>query len=160
MHPEAQRLVEQLGLEPHPEGGYFRETFRSSILVEAHGKTRNAITSIDYLLPAGAFSAFHRLSSDEIWHHHCGSPLAIEIIEPNGVHRQAIIGAGDRRQAAIRAGAWFAAHVCDAAGYAIVGCDVAPGFAFEDFDLASRQDLRHAYPQHAALIERWTQRVA
>ena len=156
MDEEAQRLVDALVLKPHPEGGYFRETYRSSILVRESETLRVAATSIYYLLNDQSFSAFHRLASDEIWHHYRGASVAIEVIQIDGEHRRVVIGEGDRWQAVIHAGAWFAAHLSDAAGYALVGCDVAPGFDFERFELASREGLLGAFPQHRRLIERWT----
>jgi predicted cupin superfamily sugar epimerase len=157
MHEEeALRLVAQLNLRAHPEGGYFGETFRSRIDVEAPWGTRPALTSIYYVLSAANFSAFHRLRSDEIWHHYRGAAVAIEVIETDGRHRQVVIGGASAWQAAIGAGSWFAAHVCDANAYALVGCDVAPGFAFEDFELGTRGGLTTAFSQHRALIERWT----
>jgi len=156
MRSAVQGLIEELGLEPHPEGGYFRETHRSSIRVQTGSATRSALTSILFLLSGEMFSAFHRLASDEIWHHYHGAPVAIEVIDGDGQHRQEVIGKGNQCQAVIEAGSWFAAHVCDENGYALKGCDVAPGFAFEDFELASREDLLAAFPEHASLIERWT----
>jgi len=153
---EARHLVAQLNLKPHPEGGYFVETFRSGIQVRAHGSTRSAVTSIYYLLSDANFSAFHRVRSDEIWHHYRGAPVAIEVIEGDGRHRQIVIGQANRWQDAIAARSWFAAHVCTANAYALVGCDVAPGFTFGDFEIGTRNALATAFPQHRALIERWT----
>jgi predicted cupin superfamily sugar epimerase len=156
MHVEAERLVSALKLKPHPEGGYYCETYRSGIRVATSEATRNAVTSIYYLLADDMFSAFHRLKSDEIWHHYRGSPISIEIIESNGRHREIVIGIGDCWQAAISAGAWFAARVRDPESYALVGADVAPGFDFADFEMGSRPELIAAYPQHKRLIERFT----
>jgi uncharacterized protein len=153
---EARHLVAQLNLKPHPEGGYFVETFRSGIQVRAPWSTRSAATSIYYLLSDADFSAFHRVRSDEIWHHYRGAPVAIEMIERDGRHRQIVIGQANRWQAAIPASSWFAAHVCGANAYALVGCDVAPGFTFEDFELGTGDALATAFPQHRALVERWT----
>ena len=156
MHPEAERLIEELGLEPHPEGGYFIETYRSAVCVDAESGTRDALTSIYYLLTGDAFSAFHRLTSDEIWHHYRGAPITLETLDVDGDYRSFVIGDGERWQAAIPAGVWFAAHVADPASYALIGCDVARGFEFDDFELASRAELLQEFPQHASLIERWT----
>ncbi|HEY1655223.1 MAG TPA: cupin domain-containing protein [Candidatus Tumulicola sp.] len=153
---EAGELVERLGLKPHPEGGYFCETYRSALSVTAREISRPALTSIYYLLTRESFSAFHRIASDEIWHHYLGGTVAIESIDPSGTHRRALIGREDRHQAAIPAGTWFAAHPCDGAEYALVGCDVAPGFDFEDFELGSRANLCGEFPHHRDLIERWT----
>ncbi|MBV8531005.1 MAG: cupin domain-containing protein [Candidatus Eremiobacteraeota bacterium] len=152
---EARRLVARLNLRPHPEGGFFGETFRSSIEI---GKpwSRPAMTSIYYLLSDRDFSGFHRLKSDEIWHHYRGAAVTIEIIERNGSHRRIVIGERACWQAAVAAGSWFAAHARGPGGYALVGCDVAPGFTYEDFELATRDALKRAFPQHRRLIERWT----
>ena len=85
MHPEATRLIAEYRMQPHPEGGYYRETFRSKDRVTTtRGTTRSALTSIVFLLTGEAFSAFHRLSSDEVWHFYRGSPLAVEIIDAAG----------------------------------------------------------------------------
>lgn len=160
MHLEARRIVEELSLEPHPEGGYFRQTFRSASRVTTQGgTTRTALTSIFFLVTDEAFSTFHRLTSDEAWHYYRGNPLAIELIDPDGRHEQRILGETAGAQTVIPAGTWFAAHVLDAGGYALVGCDVAPGFEFEDFAMASRAELTAAFPQHAVLIGRWTRQA-
>ena len=153
---EASRLIAQLVLKPHPEGGFYGETFRSAIDVGPPGAARAALTSIYYLLSAADFSAFHRLYSDEIWHHYRGAPAAVEMIDAGGSYRQAVLGDGRAWQAAIPAGSWFAAHVLDADAWALVGCDVAPGFTFEEFELGTRAELAAAFPQHRALIERFT----
>ncbi len=134
-----------LGLEPHPEGGYFAETYR-----------RKALTSIYYLLTGDTFSAFHRLASEEVWHHYRGGRVAIDAIGADRKHRRLIIGDGKRWQAALPAGTWFAAHVVAAHGYALVGCDVAPAFDFANFEIGSRTTLLGEFPEHARLIERFT----
>jgi uncharacterized protein len=156
VHENANRLIRDLGLRPHPEGGYFTEAYRSAAEVVADARTRSAVTSIYYLLTGDDFSAFHRLKSDEIWHHYEGADVAIECIDPSGSHRQILIGAAGARQAAIPPGVWFAAHLTEPNGYALVGCDVAPGFEYVDFEIASRRALRAANPRHAAMIERFT----
>ncbi|MBV8499552.1 MAG: cupin domain-containing protein [Candidatus Eremiobacteraeota bacterium] len=156
MHEGAARLIRDLGLRPHPEGGYFSEAYRSGSRVVAGARARSAVTSIYYLLAGDDFSAFHRLPSDELWHHYEGADVAIECIDADGTHRRVVIGAGGARQAAIQPGVWFAAHLAEGGAYALVGCDVAPGFEYDDFEIASRTALRGAYPRHAALIERLT----
>ncbi len=153
---EASRLIAQLELKPHPEGGFYAETFRSAIDVGAPGAARGALTSIYYLLSAADFSAFHRLRSDEIWHHYRGAPVAVEMIDADGWRRQAVLGDGNAWQAAIPAGSWFAAHVLDAGAWALVGCDVAPGFTFDEFELGTHAQLAAAFPQHGPLVERFT----
>jgi len=153
MHPEATRLIAEYRMQPHPEGGYYRETFRSKDRVTTtRGTTRSALTSIVFLLTGEAFSAFHRLSSDEVWHFYRGSPLAVEIIDAAGRAERRMLSADGPFQTAVAAGAHFGSHVLDPEGYAFVGCDVAPGFEFADFNLATRSVLMLAYPQHAPLI--------
>jgi predicted cupin superfamily sugar epimerase len=156
VHVEAARLIRDLGLRPHPEGGYFAEAYRSGARVVQGDRDRHAITSIYYLLSGGDFSAFHRLTSDELWHHYEGGDIAIECIDPAGGRRRIVLSRGGMRQAAIAPGVWFAAHLTDVAGYALVGCDVAPGFEYEDSEIASRDALVASFPQHAPLIERLT----
>ncbi len=157
MHSEAAHFISALELSPHPEGGWYRETFRSGQTVTTgRGTTRDAATAIYFLLTAEAFSAFHRIASDETWHFYRGDPIVIEIIRPDGSHERRTVGAGLDFQTTVVAGAYFAAHVETIGGYALVGCDVAPGFAFEDFELADRRTLAAAFPEHAALVERFT----
>ena len=157
MHPEAERLIAELRLVPHPEGGYFRETYRSTERVTtARGTTRSALTQILFLLTSENFSAFHRLTSDESWHFYRGDPITVEIIDAAGRHEQRTLGPDGPWQTAVAANAYFASHVTREGGYALVGCDVAPGFEFSDFFLAARSILIAAYPQHAPLIVRFT----
>jgi hypothetical protein len=157
MHAEARRLIAELNLTPHPEGGYYRETYRSAESVTtALGAQRSALTSILFLLAGDEFSAFHSLASDETWHFYRGDPLAIEIIDPAGRYERRAIGPAGPWQTAIAAGAFFASHVERSAGYALVGCDVAPGFDFADFVLPDRATLVARFPRHAATIARFT----
>jgi predicted cupin superfamily sugar epimerase len=157
MHPEAQRLIAALRLQPHPEGGWYRETHRSEERVTtSRGAVRSAGTSIYFLLTADAFSAFHRLSADETWHFYRGDPVVIEIIAADGTYERRTLGEGDTLQTTVRAGAHFAAHVDAPDGYALVGCDVSPGFEFADFALTTRSMLSAAYPQFGPLIARYT----
>ena len=157
MLTDAASIIAALDLIPHPEGGWYRETFRSEQLVTtSRGSTRSAATSIYFLLTAEAFSAFHRIASDETWHFYRGDPIVIEIIEPSGDRDRRVVGDGLDFQTTVLAGCYFAAHVETPGGYALVGCDVAPGFAFEDFDLAERGALARAFPAHRALVERFT----
>ena len=150
-------MVVTLRLQPHPEGGWYRETFRSPQRVTtATGATRAAATAIYFLLTSEAFSAFHRLASDETWHFYRGDPVVIELIGADGRHEQRILGTGDELQTTIPAGTHFAAHVDVAGGWCLVGCDVAPGFEFADFALTTRSTLTAAYPQFGPLIARYT----
>ncbi len=157
VHPEAERLIAALRLTPHPEGGWYRETYRSPDRVTTSlGTVRSATTSIYFLLTSNAFSAFHRLASDETWHFYRGDPVTIEVIAPSGTHQRHVIGVGDALQTTVAANAYFASHVDAPDGFALVGCDVAPGFDFADFHLTTRSMLTAAYPQFAPLIARYT----
>jgi predicted cupin superfamily sugar epimerase len=157
MNAEAQRLISELRLAPHPEGGFFRETFRSADrITTARGTARSALTTILFLLTSDNFSAFHRLTSDEVWHFYRGDRLSVEIIDAAGRHERRVLGADGPWQTAVPAGAHFASHVEAESGYALVGCDVAPGFEYSDFYLATRAVLIAQYPQHAPLIAKFT----
>ena len=157
MHPEAERLIRELRLAPHPEGGWYRETFRSTQRVTTErGSTRSAATAIYFLLTSETFSAFHQLASDETWHFYRGDPLTIEIVSVSGLHESRTIGIGNSLQTTVPATNYFASHVEGGARYALVGCDVAPGFEFADFRLTTRSMLTAAYPQFGPLIARYT----
>jgi predicted cupin superfamily sugar epimerase len=157
MHPEAERLIADLSLVAHPEGGYFRETHRSSDLVTTpHGGTRSALTSILFMLTSASFSALHRLTSDEAWHFYCGTGIAIELIAPDGKYERRTLGPAGPWQTVVPAGVYFGSHVLEPDGYALVGCDVAPGFEFSDFELPSREALSAEFPQHTQLIHQLT----
>ncbi|MFZ1141788.1 MAG: cupin domain-containing protein, partial [Candidatus Sulfotelmatobacter sp.] len=121
---------------------------------------RAVSTAIYFLLEGEGFSAFHRLRSDEIWHFYAGQPLLVHAIDPEGNYSRILLGsdpgAEQVLQAVVRAGCWFASHVADWKSFAVVGCTVAPGFEFEDFELGKREELVARYPQHRELIERLT----
>lgn len=129
----AEMLIEQLGLQPHPEGGWFRETWRSP----AADCARAACTAIHFLLKAGERSHWHRVDADEIWCWHSGSPIVLQIESEAGfiAHRLgADVAAGEQPQLIVPAGCWQAAEAGE--GWALVTCVVAPGFRFEGFELA------------------------
>lgn len=156
MHPDARTLIERFALKPHPEGGFYSETYRSpDRVISSSGSERVALTSIYFLLTAEAFSAFHRIASDEAWHYYLGTPLTLELIDPVGRHEQRTLSASGPWQTVVPARTHFAAHV-EPDGWAFVGCDVAPGFEFADFQLTTRSMLTAAYPHLAALIARYT----
>jgi predicted cupin superfamily sugar epimerase len=163
LHPAALELVDTLGLLPHPEGGFYRETFRSRLALRGlawtgAGGERSASTAIYFLLPAGVFSAFHRVMSDEVWHHYDGDPVLLHTLDESGhgvVRLGRDIAAGERPQHVVRGGVWQAA-VATGDRYALCGCTVAPGFDFADFVMPSRDALVAAYPEHAALIASFT----
>lgn len=164
----AEYWIEKLELSPHPEGGFFKEVYRSPELMDTQslparyeGENRNFGTSIYFLLKGNQFSTFHRLQSDEIWHFYGGtSAVVYEIIKKTGELVKHAIGSnfesGERFQVVINAGNWFAAEVNDPNSYILVGCTVAPGFDFTDFEMAQKHNLLKAYPKHAELIHRLT----
>lgn len=166
MDSTIQLLIERLDLKPHPEGGYYRETYRSSdeIPHEALGSVysgiRNHSTCIYFLLVSGKFSAFHKINQDEIWHFYDGSPVELHTIDTLGNHQKHIIGRGFEKgeapQLVVPGGVWFASKVVDGGSYSLVGCTVAPGFDFNDFQLAEREDLIQQYPQYQELIRDFT----
>ena len=156
-----QEVIEQLGLAPHPEGGFFRETFRAPANVTAPfgPVSRAASTAIYFLLRAGEFSAFHRVLSDEVWHHYLGGTLELHTIDRKGQHQRVELGPqlqhGERPQWVVHAGTLQAARVIGE-GFALCGCTVAPGFDFADFSMPSRSELTERYPALADLIESFT----
>ena len=158
--PSAWRgLVEGLGLRPHPEGGYYRETFRSDLQVPFGGGPRAAATSIYYLLAEGACSAWHRIDADETWYFHAGGPLDLHVLAPDGelaTHRlgDPLAHPGAVCQATVPAGRWFAAELAPSADHALVGCAVAPGFDFGGFQLARLDDIQPALGRHGDWILR------
>jgi uncharacterized protein len=163
---DAKYWIENLRLEAHPEGGYFRQTYKAdltlaqSALPGGFTGARAASTAIYFLLEGENFSAFHRLRSDEVWHFYDGAPLVVHVIEPEGIVSRILLGrdvdAGQTLQAVVKAGCWFASHVADWSSFALVGCTVAPGFEFDDFETGRREELMERYPLHAELIERLT----
>jgi uncharacterized protein len=153
-------LIRRFDLKPHPEGGFFNETYRSAMRVQRDdGATRSASTAIYYLLCDGAHSAWHRIQSDEVWHFYAGEPLLVHVLDESGAlltHKlgNALTHSNAVFQAVVPAGAWFAAECADPATFALVGCTVAPGFEFSEFELAEVGGLVRQYPQHRELIER------
>jgi predicted cupin superfamily sugar epimerase len=158
---DAASIVRTLGLAPHPEGGFFRETFRSADLpFELPGRgVRNASTLIYFLLESGDFSAFHRVRSDEVWHHYLGASVELHTLEPAVGHRVTRLGsrldAGERPQAVVPADVYQAARLGEP-GFALCGCTVAPGFDFRDFELTSSSVLEPLFPEDRAIIAELT----
>jgi predicted cupin superfamily sugar epimerase len=155
-----QKYIQQLKMQAHPEGGWYAETYRSELQKEfpeaGIPKFRNLCTAIYFLLPEGKFSAFHRIKSDEIWHHYDGGILHIAVIYPDGKLEVLKLGKdfhqACRPQHIVPAGAWFASYPERGSGFVLCGCTVAPGFDFDDFEMAGREQLITSYPQHKALI--------
>jgi predicted cupin superfamily sugar epimerase len=147
--PEVQALIERLGLAPHPEGGWYRETWRSGVVLSrealpaGYSGDRRAMTSILFLLTTGMISRLHRVRSEELWLHHRGDDLMLGVGSTQAVAadptRAVILGQEDpgQLQAVVPPGAWQRAEALPGAfGYALVGCVVAPGFEFDDFEMA------------------------
>ncbi len=161
---KAEDWIRRLDLKPHPEGGFYREIYRSPEIVPRAGLParfpgdRAFATSIYFLLSTGHVSRFHRLRADEIWHLYEGGPVALHVLEPGMGHRRLVLGrdaeAGQAHQQVLRAGWWFGAELEPEADFVMVGCTLAPGFEFEDFELGRRRDLLAAFPAQAGLIER------
>ncbi|ASK31109.1 hypothetical protein CEY12_13770 [Chryseobacterium sp. T16E-39] len=154
------KLVDILKLEPHPEGGYFKETYRSEqTLALEGGEVRNVSTAIYYLLENKKKSSFHRIKSDELWFFHQGEPLEIVFIK-NGELHTVLLGNslenGEVPQLKIEANLWFGAKILGGNGYSLVSCTVAPGFDFLDFELADRDVLLQEYPSLKEVIEEFT----
>ena len=162
---QVNRWIKELELEPHPEGGWYKEVYRASESVEASGLperfdgARSHATSIYFLLAKDNFSAFHRIKSDEMWHFYAGDGLTVQIIAPDGEQSAIRLGnqpeQGETIQGVVPAGSWFAAEP-KGNGYALVGCTVAPGFDFNDFELADQHELQRLFPKHHELIRRLT----
>lgn len=159
----ARELIERLGLAPHPERGFFAETYRSWHLIEAHGSVRAASTAIYFLLTREQpFTFLHRLKSDELFHLYEGGPLDVLYLHPDGASEVRVLGldlaAGERPQLVIPAGTWFGAELRDgpSAAHCLFGCTVAPGFEFADFTLAEGPELAARYPVQAQRIARMT----
>jgi len=163
----AKALVKRFKLLPHPEGGYYARTFQSTDVIKSMDKdryndeSRSAGTSIYYLLQGHDFSAWHCLKSDELWHFYTGSSVKIYVIDKQGNLTTHCLGnhledSENSFQIAITAGDWFAAEVVDKTSYSLVGCTVNPGFDFKDFKLADREALSEEFPQHRALITKFS----
>jgi hypothetical protein len=183
MTKDANYWIHHLDLQPHPEGGYYRQTYRAHLSLPKSGLPpefsgpRPASTAIYFLLKAGDFSAFHRLRSDELWHFYSGSSVLVHVIAPDGAYSSIHLGpnpeAGEAFQSVVMAGCWFASEIAPQIAendarpqpnptpetYALVGCTVAPGFDFDDFELARREALANRYPQHRELITRLTRQL-
>lgn len=155
--------VEKYNMQVHPEGGYFKETYRSEGSIAKNALPanfkgdRSFATGIYFLLESHHFSAFHRIESDELWHFYTGCPLNVYYIDNEG--NMNIIKLGDNPengevfQAVVPAGVWFGSKPTKPDGYSLVGCTVSPGFDFQDFELANRQNLLEQYPQHEVIIK-------
>lgn len=156
-------LMTKLDLVPHPEGGLYRETYRCAESVPQcglperfHG-VRSFSTAILFLLRAGERSHLHRIQQDELWHFYLGGPLRLVMISPEGKSQEVILGqnilAGQTLQYAVPAGYWFGACPCDGTNFSLVGCTVAPGFSFEDFEMGTRSELTRLFPHATEILQ-------
>lgn len=158
--------INKLGLIKHPEGGYFKETYRSQEILsvkslpERYNSFRSYSTSIYFLLDNQEFSAFHRIKSDEIWHFHIGSTVTLYLIHSSGKLMEFKLGSnpekGESLQLIIPKNHWFAAEVKDPDSFCLMACTVAPGFDFNDFELGNKAALNKKHPQHQQLIKKFT----
>ena len=159
------QLVEYYRMLPHPEGGYYSEVHRDERQVTAEGfdGMRSASTSIFFLLERGQFSALHRIKSDEVWHFYEGDPLEIWEIDQSGSLKCTRLGNnpknGENRVYVVKAGNWFGSRPAPESAFSLVGCSVAPGFDFQDFEMPSQEWFLKQYPHHQSQIRELT-RVA
>lgn len=150
-------LISIYHLQPHPEGGFFKETYRDvelipqSALPQRFTGDRNFSTAIYFLIPEGKKSHLHRIKSDEVWHFYLGGPLTLIEISPQGKLHKMILGQdvknGQKLQHIVPQGTWFGAYSNPGSAFFFVGCTVAPGFDFADFEMGKRADLLKRYPQ-------------
>jgi len=161
----ARFYIQHLQLQPHPEGGYYKETYRASENIPAtclpprfKAGERKFSTAIYYLLERGSFLTFHRIKSDKCWHFYAGGTLLIHVLEADTNYYCVKLGAhldkGDLFQFVVPAGAWFAAEPAPDTEFVLVGCTVAPGFDFIDFEKANKQVLLKQFPEQANIIAR------
>jgi uncharacterized protein len=159
LNKEAVQLIKRLGLKKHPEGGYFKQTYTADTIVNVVGydQPRYISTAIYYMLVGDQFSAFHRIRSDELWHHYTGGSLTLHTIG-NGKLSKVKMGKsrGEAPQVIIKANTWFAASLNDKKSYCLLGCTVSPGFDYRDWELGKRNVLIKMYSQHSTIIERYT----
>lgn len=159
----ADQFIHHYKLQPHPEGGWYRQGYKSdeqvaaNALPERFNGDRAFSTAIYFLLEQGNFSAFHRLQSDECWHFYAGDELHIYMIHQNGNLEIISLGNdienGQTFQYVVPARCWFASRPAPGSKYCFVGCTVSPGFEFEDFELANAKELSTMYPQHTSIIK-------
>jgi predicted cupin superfamily sugar epimerase len=156
MKARVAELVQALQLIPHPEGGFYRETYRSVLKNE---EEQSLMTSIYFLLTSDSPSHFHRIQSDEHWYFHEGNPLSIHLLTDNGletIHLGLDLTNNQTPHALVEGNTIFGSEIQEVDGYALVSCVVSPGFDFSTFELFSKEDLLPEFSAHASLIERLT----
>lgn len=145
----AEEIIRLLDLKPHPEGGFYKETYRSSGKIP--GLSRAYSTAIYYLLVPGAVSKMHRLSSDEVFHFYLGDPVTWVLLEPGAEMKKVVLGnqleSRQQVQMVVKAGTWFGGYLNEGGNYALIGTTVAPGFEFQDFEMANREKLLALFPK-------------
>ena len=158
MKNKIQEIINQLGMIPHPEGGFYKETYRSEELC-VNGK-RNLKTVIYFLLRSEDVSHFHRIKSDEIWYFHAGSPLIVHSIDKYGNYIQQKLGTNfsnnELPQYLVPKNTIFGSTVLEENNYSLVSCSVSPGFDFDDFELFKQNELIEKYPKHIEIITKLT----
>ena len=172
---DASYWIKKLQLSEHPEGGFYKETYRADITVDPHKETkkkqqvklsknkpRSISSTIYYLLKGKQVSLFHKLNcAEEMWHFYTGSSMTIYLIQETTRELLALkLGnnseSGEMFQILVKRGTWLGAVVNDPSSYSLVGCTVCPAFTFEDFELANRKTLISMYPEHKAIIKKLT----
>lgn len=159
-----QQFIMHFDLQTHPEGGYYKEIYRSDYLIPGDvlpsefGGDRNMSTIIYFLLEKGNFSAFHRIKSDECWHFYAGQTLEVFMIMPNGDLKIIKLGndiaAGEVFQYIVPSNTWFASAPASSSSFSFVGCTVVPGFDFRDFELAYASQLIQSFPEQEVIIRK------
>ena len=156
-----QAWIDRLGLLPHPEGGFYKETYRAGFQVTpdqgpTQGLSTSAVTSIYYMLEGEDFSAFHRIAYPEIWYYHDGEPLTVHEISPDGIYQARTLGKGEGQvlSLVVEPGVWFAAELPGKQGYGLVSCAVAPGFDFGVFEMGKKQELLNQFTGYEAILNR------
>ena len=159
----AKQFIEHYRLQPHPEGGWYKETYRStetvpaSSLTQRFGGERNFSTAIYFLLEQGNFSAFHKIKSDECWHFYAGQTLQVYVLHDDGKMEIIKLGSdimsGELFQYVVPANCWFASRPAPKSDFCFVGCTVSPGFDFEDFEMAKTETLIELFPLHEKIIK-------
>jgi len=168
MDEAVKRIVERFELTPHPEGGFFREVYRSATMLThpgipaGHASERSAGTLIYFLLADADFSAFHRVRwSDEAWHLYAGGPLELAVIGADGALDRRLLTTdvtSGEPTTVVPAGCWQAARLAGGVPWAFGGCTVAPGFEFDDFEMPPAAELLALFPDHAGPIRELTRR--
>jgi predicted cupin superfamily sugar epimerase len=159
-------IIKQLGLRPHPEGGYFSETYRSDetlngqTLPSRYGSKRSMGTAIYFLLTAESCSVMHRIKSDEIFHFYMGDPVTMLQLYPDGTSKVVTLGSdllqGQQPQVIVPKNIWQGSFIAPGGSYALLGTTVAPGFEFEDFEYGRRKELIEQYPSEKQKLIRLT----